>query len=91
MESHQFYTLLLMPTPIFANSAYSPSLIYFNHHVSIKEYWGLPTQIDALSAKFPFIFYSDKRSSLHFAAVAGDDKIVELLIQHGADVHLRDR
>ena len=34
---------------------------------------------------------SDKRTSLHFAAVAGDDKVVELLIQHGADVHMRDR
>jgi len=33
----------------------------------------------------------DKRTSLHFAGVVGDDKVVELLIQHGVDVHLTDR
>ncbi len=33
----------------------------------------------------------DMRSGLHFAAAKGEDKIVELLIQRGADVHLRDR
>jgi hypothetical protein len=33
----------------------------------------------------------DCRSGLHFAAAKGEDKIVELLIQRGADVHLRDR
>jgi ankyrin repeat protein len=33
----------------------------------------------------------DLRTCLHFAAAKGKEEIVDLLVQRGADVHMRDR